>query len=814
MKNIFLLLFFIMLGAVSYAQQTVAGNITNKEGKPLQDVLINVKNTDVKTTSDANGNYSILVPVGNKTLTFQKVGYTVVDVEVNLDIINIKMENADIDIFDLTLEELMSIEVTVQKRAENILQVPLSVTVLNRNDLKLNHISNMSSIDLTVPGLTFGRSGSDARPTIRGVSTRQIEANGDPAIGFFIDGIYQSRTSQGMLPFVDLERIEIQRGPQGTFFGRNTLGGNICLVSKAPSENFSMGFSNTFGNYNLYKFDGFVNAPVSDKILTRFAWFYENHEGYINNLQPNGTSLADENQGYFRGTIKLKPTEKIEIQFRGNYWKQTGYGNGTWGSSIAGTLRDPATGMRSLYGTIDLENPRVALDIDGDGINDRLPNPTSPLEVRLNRNAAREGEQIMTDMELSFDLSFAQLKSISAYNDFSIYRSIDIDYTEIDNNFEELETNSKTFTQEIHLSSKKTKPFDWIFGVYYLNEEQMQKWTYLNVANPANGLLKTVDATTSSIAAFGQIAYYITDKLRFIAGGRYTQDDKDYSSLSNPNWGGEEKKFSNSDKFTKPTWKTGLDYSFTKDNMLFASVSSGFKSGGFNENKDYPTFDSEEVIAYEIGSKNRFFSNKLQLNTAVFYNQYQDLQINAYNNETRITYFTNAGKSSAKGVELEFITLPFKNFQLSGMVSYINAIYDKFENSPNPFQLEQSLELRTVDLSGKKIERAPDLKMSLSASYSIEIGKYGFIIPIVQTAFTGDYYTTQYNTILDKQGAYTKTNLHLIWESYSKKWNFDIFVLNLEDEVILQNGAWGGSNCLFANYGSPRTYVVKIMYSL
>lgn len=714
------------------------------------------------------------------------------------------------ELLSLSLEELMLYTVTTQKKEESLLTVPVAVSSITEEEIRRWRVYDMSRLNFSVPGFQFGRSGSDARPTIRGVSTRQIEANGDPSIGFFLDNVYQSRTSQGLLPFVDLERVEVQRGPQGTFFGRNTMGGNINVISKKPTTEYASSFNSELGNYDLVRVDGYLNAPLSSEVQTRLAYLFEDRAGYIENLQREG-SVQDQHQGFLRGTISMSPLRDLKVLLRGTYWKQGGSGAGTWGSSVKGTLRDPVTGMRSIYGEVDRENPRVALDVDGDGRNDRAPNPTDPQKVRMNRSPSRSGEQKMVDAEARYVLPFGVVKSVTAFTDFLADRSLDVDFTELDKQFESLNTRSRTFSQETHISSTTSTPIDWIFGLFFLEEDQEQLWDLDNIESPSTGIVSTTKATTRSMAGFGQLSYEMADSLRWTLGGRYTRDDREYTNFKNPNWGGTSASFNSKGEFSKPTAKVGVDYSWN-GSMIYASYSTGFKSGGFNEVIDAPTFESEEAKAYEVGFKTAQFDNKLLLNVSAFHNEYDDLQIQSFDPATRKTFFTNAGEASAHGVEAELAFRPTHHLSVSAMMAFIDAKYDRFENSPNPFELERAREEFTIDLSGNKIERAPEWKASLRMAYSIELESLGTLTPSVSTSYTGDYYTTQFNTPIDRQKAYTISDANLRWLDISKKWSLVAFVNNIEDEVILENGVFGGSDALFANYGPPRTYGIRFSY--
>lgn len=194
--------------------------------------------------------------------------------------------------------------VTAQRRAERLQDVPLSVSAITGAALKNADVTDVSRLEQLVPGVRFGRSGAALRPAIRGTYTENVAVNGDPRIGIYIDEIYQSRTQQ-IPPIVDLARVEVQKGPQGTLFGRNSFGGNITFNSEVPKDQFGAGVDGLYGNYNHGRVEAYINAPLTDGIALRVAGLYEKSNGYIKNSNPNGNDAGDEDQRFIRGTLRL-----------------------------------------------------------------------------------------------------------------------------------------------------------------------------------------------------------------------------------------------------------------------------------------------------------------------------------------------------------------------------------------------------------------------------------------------------------------------------------------------------------------------------
>ena len=235
------------------------------------------------------------------------------------------------------------IVITAQRREQRLQNVPIAVTAVTGDTLISRGVTDVSMLAKFVPGFNFGRTGSDARPAMRGIRTANNEVTGDPVIGYYIDGIYQSRTSQALLGFVDVARVEVQRGPQGTLYGRNTIGGNITVTTNEPTHNFGVGGTLTVGNYDRRRFEGYVNAPIGDTLAVRIAGAYEDQDGWVKDDFNTKADLFDVKQRFIRGTVKFTPSSDFTAVLRGEYSFNGGNGDSAFGYKQIGGYFDPAT---------------------------------------------------------------------------------------------------------------------------------------------------------------------------------------------------------------------------------------------------------------------------------------------------------------------------------------------------------------------------------------------------------------------------------------------------------------------------------------
>ena len=236
------------------------------------------------------------------------------------------------------------IVVTAQRREERLQRVPISIVALTGAEIVNADIKDINRLEQVVPGLRVARSGPAERPAIRGIFTEASGINFDPRIGFYIDEIYQSRSQQGSIGFIDLERVEVQKGPQGTLFGRNSLGGNIALTTAAPRDRFELGADLIYGNYNRMKAEGFINVPLGDGLAVRVAAATDSHDGYLKSTVSKRADLQDLDYGFVRGSLRWTPPSldgRLGIILRASYYREKDNGFNTINGKVIGALVDP-----------------------------------------------------------------------------------------------------------------------------------------------------------------------------------------------------------------------------------------------------------------------------------------------------------------------------------------------------------------------------------------------------------------------------------------------------------------------------------------
>ena len=834
--------------------------------------------------------------------------------------------------------QLSTITVTATRRIEDQQKVSTSVTALSAEKLAERNIYDISQFEGLSPGFTFGRSGSDARPAMRGVRTEAVQQNADTTIGFFVDGIYKSRPSQALASFVDLERVEVQRGPQGTLFGRNTFGGNIVLTTARPElRETSAEGSVLLGSFKRVRVEAVGNIPVASAVAIRLAAAVDKSDGYVKNDFNSAADLFDQDLRYFRASVRFKPDNRFDAFLKIDSTEQRGNGAGGFSYFQKGTYLN-GTCRPLLNSTFYAINGRAGL-VDGVADCTRTQGIPSGAAVGSTADVGRpiyspgnvwrvendyQTQQKLSDTSFLADLSYRfeafTLKSITGGSDFSVLRTVDQDFSREAIAISYERTKNKSFSQEVQLLSEGKGPFGYVAGVYVFKDKTDNVAVFQSVRRSVgNGSADTAVSETESTAAYAQLSFDVATNLKLTAGLRYTVDKKKYKFANrnsvvpvSANLADPDPVFTSLDnlvaggaafgasgvtncgpavggfpagavvpgancggvgnntffgatytpvEFKKATGRLAAEYSLSKAQLLYISYSTGFSSGGFNGgqfamlSEATRTFNPQEVTAIEIGSKNRFLNNTLQLNAAAFLNKYtnQQEQRQVQIGITTGSLLFNAAKAKANGVELEAEWRATRSLTLGATLSVLDAKYTSFPDAPGPIAITQLIDTpgtaATVvngvttalagqtrvfapgykcglvantgvngvpqafgcDLTGNKIPYAADTSGSVSAAYTFGLGGLGSITPMIVVNYSSGYYGQIYNVAEEKQGAYTKTDLKVNWK-VNDALNVQGFVDNASNTQVINRFVWGGGSTMQNSAAAPRTFGVKVGY--
>ncbi|HWU01503.1 MAG TPA: TonB-dependent receptor [Novosphingobium sp.] len=669
---------------------------------------------------------------------------------------------------------LGEIVVTAEKKPSTEQRTPIAMTVATGKELATSGVVNIAQLQTIAPTVNFAQNNANTMITIRGVSSRNYTETGDPAVAVSLDNFYLQRAFVLNASLFDVDRVEVLRGPQGTLYGRNATAGAINIATVKPStDKWAGNASAEVGNYGTINLEAGINAPITDNLAIRVSGEHKSHDGYRDNGAAGRGDDADTNGG--RIHLLWKPTTRLSVLLTGEYVKSDG---------IGGVIKGvPLT------------------SINGDG----SLNIGSAKGWSLNNRGYTNIEAKSTRWAFNYDLGFATLSYFGGFQWSTLHRDNDQDGgTQANYGFQQNE-NVEDQNHEIRIVSSSPGPLHWQAGLYYFNETDALN-TYFQIhsttAAPINYYTFNYNVGSRSKAAFAQVGYDVLPNVKVEGGIRYSKDEK-YQVGTN-NIAGTAGVYDNHYSGDKVTWHGGINWQATRRNLFYAKVDRGYKSGGFATTNSYAP---ETITAYEIGTKNRFFNNTLQVNLDGFFYDYKSMQVNVTDSNTALTYVLNAGAAKVKGVELETMWSATPHDRLEFSAAYLDAHYSKFctvTTTPCP---------AADNLAGKQMIQAPRWTLSAAAQHEFRVGNASLTARI-QTHYQTSTYFTIYADAAESQKAYTKTDATLTYAPDGGHYTVGLYVRNLENSVILTaNEAAGYANAYLVQFADPRTFGGRVTYN-
>ena len=668
---------------------------------------------------------------------------------------------------------LGDIVVTAQRVEGNLQRTPVSVAVLTGKDLATRGISDPAALQGSLPGVQLQPVG-DVLATIRGVGTFNLQPGADAAIAYNVDDVYIAHATGLMPVFFDLARIEALRGPQGTLYGRNTNAGSINLITNKPrlGEFAAMGQVQT-GNFGLIATEAMLNIPLGQNVALRISGATQNHGGYLD----DGHNDADIYAG--RARLLFDAQNGTRLLLSGEYSRQSGRGAGGSSPCLAtfAVVGCNTTGWDAYAGN---ETP-VANDF------------------RSVKNLAFSGQ-------LVHDFDWGVLTAIGSWRkvDFASLTTTG-DARVFFGDFGYKPSNSnQLFTGEVRLNSTPSSPVQWVVGAYYSHEKLRNRIDRTFLSNTLLGVSEVLDRyRANSRAAFAQVTVPLGDAVRLTGGLRFTDEDKSaVGSATNfflfppavVGIGGQE-------SHSGLTWKAGAEADLGKSSLIYASVSTGFKSGGVNQTpagSGIPsTYGPERITAYQIGIKNRFLDNALQVNAEGFYYDYRGFQelLSSVSPGYLAFYTVNSQKARIYGGEVEIVAAPSPIDRLEASLALLGTRFVRFDLSA----------VGGFDYSGNRLRNSPEITVNAAYQHRFGLGSAGELTPRVETVLSSAYFTDTANSRAGQQSSYTQTAASLRYQTADSRWSLTGWVRNIEDKAVIYS-YFGGRGYPLA----PRTYGVTL----
>ncbi|MGB1875505.1 MAG: TonB-dependent receptor, partial [Rhodospirillaceae bacterium] len=488
---------------------------------------------------------------------------------------------------DLVLEEIV---VTALKRSQSLQDVPAAITAITGEMLDDLAVDDIQDLYVQTPGLAFSRAGGEGQIYIRGVGSSAFGVTNDPSSAINQDGVYLTLANMGLTQFLDVDRIEVLRGPQGTLYGRNATAGAINIISRAPTEEVEGYAKASYGNWNRRQLEGAVGGSISDGVRARIAAKYLNDDGYTKDLEPGGSDdIDDQELAAFRATFEFDLGDSATLKLIGD-WSDFKSNNRT-----AKPLDDLS------FAVLLNAAPQAGIDV-----------------TRNNLDTFFDWETGGITADLTWDISdTVTLTSISAFRTYESDFFFNTDGTEQEVTRSTFVYETDQYSQELRLASNGLDGWSWLIGGYFLDEDKSGALGLGRATHPSLGQVSFIipnDDTAESIAAFGQITYDVSDAITLSVGARYSDEKKTDESSVGAIFGdfrglaavGNVVQFnSRTDEasYNEFTPRFGLEYRPDEDNLFYATISKGFKSGGWNAFDNSPSFEPETLWSYEVGSK-------------------------------------------------------------------------------------------------------------------------------------------------------------------------------------------------------------------
>lgn len=708
--------------------------------------------------------------------------------------------------------ELEEIVVTARKLEESLQESPVAVSVASGDLLERMGAPDLTSVGQFAPNVIFesGQPTSGIRaPTIfiRGLGQDDFIIVEDGAVGVYLDGVFVGRTIGSVFDLIDVERVEVLRGPQGTLFGKNTIGGAINLVSRRPdAEAMTGSLSLGYGEDDYQQIQGVFNVPLGEGAAARISGFARHQDGYMEALQYDNYDLGEEDVWGLRGALRFDPTDALSIDIAMDYSEDSSSPNA---SAPIEFLRlngvfTPTNTFGNMWnvfhsGNPDCVDPAVAaVDTRCYG---SVYDPGDPYATNSrfvdNTGSTIEPEQTLdvfgAHLTATVDLGWGELKSITAYREFDAQIINDIDFTPhiiFHNNHDNYKQDQ--FTQELQLTGTVMEDrLDFLLGFYYFEEDGVED-IFNQISLPFvsapefffQQVTRFID--NQSVAGFTQLNFHVTDSFTVTGGLRYTESEKGFN-LVQPNVLGA--MVDNTGKLKVDEWTpmVTLSWDVMDNTMIYGTYSEGFRDGGFPARfvgaipEPLPFYDPEFVQNFELGLKMMFADNRMRLNLALFQMDYDDMQVTASAPNATIPGTTttkdNLGKAKVTGVEAEFTAAVTENLLIN---LSLGSLDDEIKEIPGG--VLRSGASFTIDRDNS-LPMTPKFNGSIGMQYAHNMRESGQLMFRIDYAFKDDYYTRIENAFETLEDNYNVVNASVRWVSANERWEAGLWARNLTDEL-------------------------------
>ena len=738
----------------------------------------------------------------------------------SLAVTSLALASAAIPISSLA-QALEEVVVTATKRSVGMQDVPIALSVMSGDTITSLGLRDMEDVSVYMPNVTLSQAAGASQIFIRGVGSGN-NFGFEQSVGMFIDGVYFGRDRNARAAFLDVERVEVLKGPQSTLFGKNTVGGAINITTVRPSEQFE-GFvqASYVDELNGMSLIGGVSGPLSDSVRGRLVAKVYESDGFMTNTAPGGNDGPQREDSVIRGSLEWDASENLSVFMKAERGRFD-----VLGRNYKITTSTPTSTF--LYGLGD--DPNFA---DSLGFNHKQSVSGLPGRADFDNN-----DSDIFQLDVEYQMGGHSLRSITAYTDYQFNNCVDADYSSLAFLDRCRDESHEQFTQEFIFTSSTGGSVEYLAGVFYQNAtlqsdaSTMLNWSALPpiesaILNLVGGLpagainsefLNNFGQDTTTWSAFAEVTFNISDAFRTIVGVRYSDDSKDAektqittvpgTGVSSPllaavNGSGglgfaveyDYKENRNEEHWTG---NINLQYDLDNDVMTYLNLSNGYKAGGYDADNAMDRsreFDDETVTSLEFGIKAELWNNRARFNTAIFLTDFSDLQVSGF--ESAGFVVGNAAESEVRGVEMDFVIAATDELTFTGAWAYLDSTYKSYAKAACTVYQQTdgtcAANGRFQDLSGATLQFAPQWAGNLSVDYVRPLTAGIDFRGRLDALYSDDVSIAPDGDPNVIQESYWKFNAIVAIESQNDTWSVALVGKNLTDETTFN---WGNDATL------------------
>jgi len=674
--------------------------------------------------------------------------------------------------------------VSGQRRAQALTDVPVTISVANQETLTAAAVVDTRALGQVLPGLVVAQKGSFVQPVVRGVSAQGTGPGLENSVPLYFDGVYMSDQLANLYEVSGIESIELLKGPQGTLYGRNAVGGAILVTTQDPELNGVWGSASIgYGSYDDVRASGFLNAQVSDRVAVSLSGLYHSNDGYYRNILRDGERDAGLEVGLIHGKIKWEVSDTVSLLASVMYLDSSD------ASGLAGIPLDDNTAARRI-------DPDVML-------------PDSVWEYAHNLSPRQDAEVLLTYLRSEVDIGGGTWTTLGSYRHNRVQISSDADYSPISVQEFNLTVPSETYSIESFYVSPTWGRFSFIVGASYYNADERYEPLDLTLRPVISAAVDPIkifvfgQQQTESAAVYAEGQFDFSDQWSLVVGARYTDEKKVYNAerffFTIPP-GGTSYPPINDLSYSDLTPRASLRFKPSRQTTLYVTYSEGFKSGGFNPSTAAPDFvEPEQIVSYEAGFK--VVGGWGAFNASVFHYDYTNLQVATIVGAVSAT--RNAAEATFNGVDLDGFIEISDGFQLNAAYSYVDAEYDEYADAVVNIPVPGGGNMGAViDASGNPVIRAPEHTGNVGVMY--EAPAFGGDLTLSGNFYFSSGFAWEPGNRV-RQRSYQTVALRAAWSPQDSGFEIAASVSNLTNERYIQSES-DSSAADGVSYAPPRWF--------